>query len=265
MSRFFSSGAIEFGPWSPSKAGVLALCPLKFIFQYVEKPKLAQEDKTESDDSALVMGTAVHKYAENLVKGLGATEAASNAFKDIPTTRRNNLVIRTQKRGIDGFAERMTKFRSANLIKLDKAELRLSVDGDLKSVDFWDRSSTLRGVLDRVLILDKNGQQHAIAIDIKTGRPRQIEEYKLQLESYGVLLHSAYDLETVSMAVYFSSSGELIWYPRKVTKKDISEDNPVFTTINSLIATIDPSKFSVGRHCNWCDYKILCERERDSL
>ena len=75
MARFFSSGAIEFGPWSPSKAGVLKECPLKYIFQYVEKPQLTEENSIVQDDSALVMGSAVHKYAENLAEGQSNKEA----------------------------------------------------------------------------------------------------------------------------------------------------------------------------------------------
>ena len=67
------------------------------------------------------------------------------------------------------------------------------------------------------------------------------------------------------MAAYFSSTGELVWHTRKVKKSDIVEDNPVFITINELVETIDPSGYKVGRQCNWCNYKLLCEKERDSL
>jgi CRISPR/Cas system-associated exonuclease Cas4 (RecB family) len=262
MARFFSSGAIEFGPWSPSKAGVLKDCPLKFIFQYVEKPKVSAEDTVVSDDTALVVGSAVHKYAENLVGGLDPASAATDAFSTVPDTRKNKLTLRAQKRGIDGFIERMNKFKVANTVVLDQAELRLSVDSDLKSVDFWDRKSALRGILDRVIIVERGGNKHAIAIDIKTGRPRDIETYSLQLESYGIMLHSKFDLTSVSMAAYFSSSEELVWHPRKVKPADISESNPVFTTINALVETIDPHNYNVGKHCSWCNYRVICERER---
>ena len=102
-------------------------------------------------------------------------------------------------------------------------------------------------------------------IDIKTGKRRPVSEYMLQLESYGILVHSAYDVKTVSMAAYFSSSGDLDWYERRVSKKDINEENPVFTTINGLIDSISPSNYNIGRHCNWCKYKLICEKERDTL
>lgn len=265
MTRFFSSGAIEFGPWSPSKAGVLAECPLKFIFQYVEKPGLSEDEQVTQDDSLLVMGSAVHKYAENLTEGMDRVSAEEDAFNDIPKTKKNMLTIRSQKRGIHTFKDRMDAFREKNNVILDKAELRLSVDAKLNSLDFWDYNSVLRGVLDRLIIIERNGLHYAIAIDIKTGKRKPVENYKLQLESYGVLVHSAYNVESVSMAAYFSSTGDLDWYPRVVSKKDINEDNPVFTTINGLIDSISPSNFNVGRHCNWCQYKLLCEKERDNL
>lgn len=265
MTRFFSSGAIEFGPWSPSKAGVLAECALKFIFQYVEKPGLSEDQQIPQDNSALVMGSAVHKYAENLTAGMDKESAETQAFEDVPKTKKNQLTIRAQKRGIHTFKERMDAFREKNNVIMDKAEIRLAVDADLNAVDFWSYDSVLRGVLDRLIIIHRNGLNYAIAIDIKTGKRKPVEEYKLQLESYGVLVHSAFDVESVSMAAYFSSTGDLDWYSRVVTKKDINQDNPVFTTINGLIEGIVPSNFNVGRHCNWCQYRLLCEKERDNL
>jgi CRISPR/Cas system-associated exonuclease Cas4 (RecB family) len=265
MTRFFSSGAIEFGPWSPSKAGVLAECPLKYIFQYVEKPSLSPEDQIVQDDSALVMGSAVHKYAENITNNMSPAEADRDAFSSVPQTRKNKLTIRSQKRGIHEFEDRMTAFKAKNTVILDAAELRLAVTPDLRAVDFWDYGCVLRGVLDRLIIIEKNGRKHAIAIDIKTGRRKPVDTYALQLESYGVLVHSAHDVDTVSMAAYFSSTGDLDWYTRKVHASDINETNPVFTTINGLIDTIDPANFEVGRHCNWCAYKNLCERVRPTL
>ena len=265
MPVFFSSLAKEFGPWSPSKAGVLKECPLKFIWQYVEKPKLSDDEKVVSDDLPLVMGSAVHKYAEHLVNGVSPKEAEEDAFKEVPATRRNKITIRSQKRGIASFEDRMTTFKAKHTVILDAAELRLAVMPDLTPTEFWNNRSALRGILDRLIIVERGGHKHAIAIDIKTGREKPIETYSLQLESYGVLLHSAYDLKSVSMAAYFSSTGELVWHSRKVKKSDIVEDNPVFTTINQLVETIDPKGYRVGRQCNWCNYKLLCEKERDSL
>jgi CRISPR/Cas system-associated exonuclease Cas4 (RecB family) len=265
MTRFFSSGAIDFGPWSPSKAGVLKECPLKYIFQYIEKPGIPEEQLASQDNTALVMGSAVHKYAENLTEGKGKTIAAKEAFVEVPQTKKNQLTIRSQKRGVHEFIQRMDKFKAANTVVLDKAELRLAVTPNLDSVDFWDYGCVLRGVLDRLLIIERGGKHHAIALDLKTGRRRPIEEYALQLESYGVLVHSAYDVASVSMAAYFTSTGDLDWYTRKVAKSDINADNPVFTTINGLIEDISPSNYNVGRHCNWCNYKTICEQERDNL
>jgi CRISPR/Cas system-associated exonuclease Cas4 (RecB family) len=265
MTRFFSSGAIEFGPWSPSKAGVLSECPLKYIFQYIEKPSLKEDEQILQDNSILVMGSAVHKYAEHLTCGMPKKEAEASAFEDIPKTKKNLLTIRAQKRGIQAYEERMEAFKSKNKVILDKPELRLSVDPSLNPVDFWDYGSALRGVLDRLIIIERKGALHAIAIDIKTGRRKPVDTYELQLESYGILVHSAYDVKSVSMAAYFSSTGDLDWYPRVVTKEDIHESNPVFTTINGLIESIDPTNYNVGRHCNWCQYKLLCEKERAAL
>jgi CRISPR/Cas system-associated exonuclease Cas4 (RecB family) len=265
MTRFFSSGAVEFGPWSPSKAGVLKECSLKFIFQYIEKPSLSQEVLDSKDDTALVMGSAIHKYAENLAAGMAKADASEDAFSTVPQTKKNQLTIRSQSRAVHEFKDRMDKFKASNKVVLDSTELRLAVNEQLDSVSFWDNSCVLRGVLDRLIIVERNGKKHAIAIDLKTGKRKPVESYGLQLESYGILIHSAYDVDTVSMAAYFTTSGDLDWYPRKIRKEDINEDNPVFTTINGLIDGISPTNYVTGRHCSWCDYREICEKERDNL
>lgn len=261
-TAFFSSVALEFKPWSPSKLGVLDSCTQKFVYQYVDKPKLKPDEEVLSDDTPLVLGSAAHKYAELLQIGQGAGAAKATAFQEVPKTTKNTIKLKSMARGVDDFHEKMVNFKAKNDVTLDAAELRLAVLPDMQPCDFWNNNSILRGVLDRVLVVNKEGKKHAIAIDIKTGRCKSIDTYSIQLESYGILLHSKYNLASVQAAIYSTTSRELTWYPKKILKKHINAENPVVKYINEVSSKMEgdlsPEK---GRQCNWCTFKKLCEKE----
>ena len=261
-TAFFSSSALEFKPWSPSKLGVLDSCAQKFAYQYVAKPHLKPDEEVVTDDTPLVLGSAAHKYAELLQIGHETKQAKTTAFKAVPKTTKNTIKLKSMARGVDDFHEKMTKFKASNNVVLDEAELRLAILPDLQACDFWDNNSILRGVLDRVLVVEKQGKKHAIAIDIKTGRCKGIDEYSIQLGSYGILLHSRYPLASVQAAIYSTTSRQITWYPTKMLPKHISEDNPVFEYINTVSAKLAGGiSADKGRHCSWCNYKKLCEKE----
>lgn len=262
-TAFFSSAALDFKPWSPSKLGVLESCSQKFVYQYVDKPHLKQDEEVVVDNTALELGSAAHKYAELQQKGKDRAAAKVEAFEVIPKTAKNKIKIKSMSRQVDNFQERMKTFKQKNNVILDESELRLAVLPNFVSTDFWNNNSILRGVLDRVLIVENAGKKHAIAIDIKTGKCKSVDHYSIQLESYGILLHSKFDLVSVQSAIYSTTSGELTWYPRKILVSSVLDSsNPVVTyinkTSNKLLEDVAPEK---GRHCSWCKYKVLCEKE----
>ena len=261
-TAFFSSAAIEFKPWSPSKLGVLDSCSQKFIYQYVEKPVLKADEQVVVDDTPLVLGSATHKYAELMQLGEQSKVAKEKAFAEVPKTIKNKVKLKSMSRSIDTFHTRMEAFKRNNKVILDKSELRLAVLPSMEGCDFWNNNSILRGVLDRVMIVEKSGRKHAIAIDIKTGKCKSVESYSIQLESYGILLHSRFDISSVQAAIYFTTSEELTWYPKKILPTDIHKDNPVVKYINQVSSKLEggfaPEK---GRHCSWCNFKNLCEKE----
>lgn len=262
MPVFFSSLAKEFGPWSPSKLGILESCSQKFVWQYVDKPYIPAELQVVEDNTALELGSAAHKYAELLQNNQEKVSAQKEAFQPVPGTKTNKIKIKSLVKKVDSFEDRLRVFKSKNKVILDSSELRLGVLPTLAKTDFWDRNSILRGVVDRVIIVEKNGSNHAIAIDLKTGRCKSIDSYKIQLESYGILLHAWYDIVSVQPAIYSTTSGELDWYPKKITKANLTPDNPVMLQVNALAETLsDEVTKSKGRHCSWCKFKNICEKE----
>lgn len=258
---FFSLKAMSLGAWSPSKASMLDECALKFHWSYVDKLKLSEEDVHKTDDTALTLGSAAHKYAELLSNGMTREEAEKASEEGVVLTTANKTKLKSMRRGVDNLQERVEKLKSQGFT-WDKSELRVSVDKSLSPVDFFSYSSALRGVVDRAVMMERDGKKHIIAIDIKTGRPGDVSSYSLQLESYGVLLHSTYpEIVSVQPCLFFTDDNSLVWHSRKIFKRDVTTDNPVFKEINRLADAYTPSPApNKGTHCNWCQYKKVCSK-----
>ena len=255
---FFSPEANLLGPWSPSKLGVIEQCSLKFKLQYTTKPSLVGYE-VQTNDFPLTLGKGVHKYAELRHSSYPKDRASEEAYQEIPKTKGNLELIKSHSRGVDQYTKRIDSFLKKNKVVSDKVELRLAIGPDMTPKDFWDNSSILRGVLDRLIIIEKDGVKHAIAIDIKTGKRKLIEEFEDQLESYGLLVHGTHDVASVSSALFFTQTGDLDWYPRKALKSMV-KNNPIISKIEGLAEKASkPPVPEIGRHCSWCKYRGLCE------
>jgi len=260
--NFFSPAAIKLGAWSPSKAAVLDECALKFHWQYMDKPVISNEDIVKPDTSALDVGSATHKYAELLSTGMPKQEALAEAKSGYDLTSKSVAKVDSLTQSIDTLQVRLEALKQKGCV-WDKCELKLSVDKDLRSVSFFSKDSALRGVIDRAIMMQSDsGSKHIVAIDIKTGKPGSVEDYMLQLESYGILLHSAYpEAASIQPCLYFTESNSVVWHPRKIYKRDICEDNPAFIEINRIADLYStPANKTTGIHCNWCVYKKLCDK-----
>jgi len=255
-NHFFSSAAEQFKPWSVSKVKTGYECAQKFYYTYVDKPPT--EKLVATDTAALDMGTAVHKYSELVSTGTNKEVAEKQAFEIIPKTRANSTKINTLVRSLDKMETRLSSFREKNNVISEHSEEKLGIDSGLNSCGFFDKSVFLRGAIDRYLIVENNGNKHAIVLDIKTGKPYPIQEYSLQLEAYGLLLHAKYpDLVSVQPAIYFAQAENLEWFPNKITRDVLNGNSPVIGAINSFSDGFKP-QLNIGRHCNWCQFKALC-------
>lgn len=256
MNHFFSSAALSLGPWSISKVKTGLECSKKFELTYVSKPDAAL--LVPSDTSALDMGTAVHKYSELIAAGTPAAEAKVAAYSDIPKTTGNKTKITNLSRSMENFEKRMASFRETNNVLFDGSEDKFGLTKDLSPCEFYSKEVALRGAVDRYMVVEKNGRKHAIIIDIKTGKEYPIESYALQLEAYGMMLHSKIpELASVQPAIYFAGSEKLVWYPNKLTSDILSPGNLVLDSINKFADNYNPQP-NLGRHCSWCQFKKIC-------
>jgi RecB family exonuclease len=260
---FFSPLTIQYGPWSPSKYKTLTECAYKFKLdsqKFVPEPgKVFSPDST-----ALDIGNSVHKYAELITSGSTKQEATLVSINSSLTLEHQDKVSKMRE-GIDRFNERIEVLKGNGCV-FDSAEVKAAVDRNLRSVGFFDKTCVLRGKIDRAIMLDRDGGKHIVAIDYKTGKMRSSEvepDHAMQLEFYGILLHSMYpEVTSVQPCLYFVEEDKVVWHTRKIYKKDIIPSNPVFTSINKSAEEYGASQADIpktrGRQCDWCKYKLHC-------
>jgi CRISPR/Cas system-associated exonuclease Cas4 (RecB family) len=265
--NLFSQEAKSLGPWSPTKVSMLEGCSRKFEWSYVRKRYLEEDEVYPTDKSALEMGKGIHKYAELLKEGTALDSAQDAALNEvqIEMSEPQRAKIHSAFESVRGFEERLTKFKQAHDVVEDLAECRFAAMPDMTGTYFFNNSGIIRGVLDRCIIVNKNGGLHAIAIDIKTGKVNNITDHEIQLSTYGMLLHAnKRGLHTVQTAIYFTENSQLVWNPLKMTRKfALSEENPSVTKINQL----SKAYYDTGaaptrtRLCEWCTFKRVCDKE----
>ena len=133
-----------------------------------------------------------------------------------------------------------------------------------------DEESNMNGIVDIVI---KNSKDELIIFDYKTGKPRNIDKYKLELCVYKILLESKYpDLNVVSAGIYFTSSAAYRIanfgshsedYFKSQSKEDIGDGDfdYVDSVVYNLYETIDRNYFKKekGFLCKYCFYKEMCD------
>jgi CRISPR/Cas system-associated exonuclease Cas4 (RecB family) len=219
------------------------------------------------DTTALDIGVSAHKYAEILTvsPGVDRNIAASSSESGLPLTADSKEKLVKLRVAVDNFENRVNNLKAQGRVIFDNAELKAAVNKNMQPVDFFSRDCALRGKIDRAIMLEKaDGGRHIIAIDYKTGKYKEGDErYSLQLETYGVLLHTVHrDAVSVQPYLYFLEEEKLVGHSRKIYKADINQDNPVFKALNNATeeysAAETPEK-KVGKQCDWCKYKLHCQ------
>jgi hypothetical protein len=255
---FFSSDTLRFGPWSPSKADSASKCGLKFGHQYTSKTKVPT-DKIVKDlsDSPLRIGSAVHKYAELRAKKKSRESATRVALSNNRLVGEDKDAFTSMLESADALEDRLAKFRAKYNVTLDKAELRLGITTDLSKTGFFSDDVFLRGVIDRLIIIDG---RFAIPIDIKTGKMATLRYSKLQLDIYSWLIFAHWPgVSLVHPALYFVTQEELLWHEKlKRDFLELSAEHTIVAALNSAAETAAGNEPGPGKHCDWCAFRNLC-------
>lgn len=267
---FFTSEAIELGPWSSSKLGTLEQCPYKFDLQYVEKIKesdIPKELKTEVDDSSLRYGNSVHKVSELVSTGEDISKAIEKTSKENKLTVLEKKQLKAAKTNVLSFEERLTAFKTSCKIDTDLTEVDLAVNSTLEKSKYFSKNTVLRGKVDRLLI-SADGTT-AVVIDLKTGKKATLDYASDQLDFYTTLVFGNFPSVTlVRSSLFFTRLNKMLW-AKPITRDNYYMDgqNSVVAKVNSLSSEFcesEESTINVQSLCKWCIYKEMCKKERAS-
>ena len=231
---------------SKSKINTFIECPRKFKYRYID-------DITEEPNEYMAFGTAVHEIAEEIAIEL----MEGNEIDDVFLNLQYDEKLEDHIKGLEKFFHDV-----------------YSNGYEIFSVEEFivDEKSNLNGIVDIVI---KNSKDELIIFDYKTGKPRDISKYKLELCVYKVLLESKYpELNVVSAGIYFTgSSAYRIANFGSVGKdyfKSQSEGDIDDVDFDYVDAIVDNLYETIGRNyyirkkgflCKYCFYKEMCDKD----
>ena len=259
--EYFTKKALEQGPWSVSKAKTAIQCPWKYNKQYVERFDVPADMLPDISDTSLRVGSAVHKYAEEIACGTDTGIAEEMALEAGRLSNAEEETFATMLDNVHSFEERIDAFKDKYAITGDYKERKFGVTPALVETSFFAKDVFLRGVMDRTLIVSN---KHAIIIDIKTGSFPSLKYSEEQISAYSLLALRCFpDLVSVKPALYFVPAGRLLW-AEKVYRKDIEDpaSYPTVKYINQAAEEAVTDRITPGKYCGWCPYKMVCLQER---
>jgi len=258
---FFTPEATAFAPWSLSKAKTGIQCPWKFKNQYLDKTVVPKEKIFELDDAKLRVGSSVHKYAEETARGREASIAEIIALEEGQLVHEEEDDFKSMLDNVHAFNDKIESFKKTSKVVKDLVEVRLGMTSELTPTGFFGKDVFFRGVMDRALITEDGV---AVIIDLKTGKFPSLKYAKDQLDAYSLLAFTTWDfVHTVRTGLYFTSTGDLLWGD-KILRNSFGgwEEHPTVEFINKAATEAGTGEILPGKHCSWCQYKIMCLEER---
>ena len=231
---------------SKSKINTFIECPRKFKYRYID-------EITEEANKYMLLGTEVHEIAEEIAIEL----MEGNEIEDVFSNLDYDEKLEDHIKGLEKFFNDIY----SNGYEIFSAEEFIV-----------DEKSNMNGIVDIVI---RNENDELIIFDYKTGQPRDIGKYKLELCVYKILLESKYpELNVVSAGIYFTSAGayrianfesSTMDYFKSQSKGDIGDGDfdYVDAVVDNLYETMDRNYYITkkGYLCRFCFYKEMCDKD----
>ena len=231
---------------SKSKINTFIECPRKFKYRYID-------EITEEANKYMLLGTEVHEIAEEIAIELMEGNEIDDVFSNLDYDEK----LEDHIRGLEKFFNDIY----SNGYEIFSAEEFIV-----------DEKSNMNGIVDIVI---RNENDELIIFDYKTGQPRDIGKYKLELCVYKILLESKYpELNVVSAGIYFTSAGayrianfesSTMDYFKSQSKGDIGDGDfdYVGAVVDNLYETMDRNYYITkkGYLCRYCFYKEMCDED----
>ena len=231
---------------SKSKINTFIECPRKFKYRYID-------EITEEANKYMLLGTEVHEIAEEIAIELMEGNEIDDVFSNLDYDEK----LEDHIKGLEKFFNDIY----SNGYEIFSAEEFIV-----------DEKSNMNGIVDIVI---RNENDELIIFDYKTGQPRDIGKYKLELCVYKILLESKYpELNVVSAGIYFTSAGayrianfesSTMDYFKSQSKGDIGDGDfdYVDAVVDNLYETMDRNYYITkkGYLCRYCFYKEMCDKD----
>ena len=231
---------------SKSKINTFIECPRKFKYRYID-------EITEEANKYMLLGTEVHEIAEEIAIELIEGNEIDDVFSNLDYDEK----LEDHIKGLEKFFNDIY----SNGYEIFSAEEFIV-----------DEKSHMNGIVDIVI---RNENDELIIFDYKTGQPRDIGKYKLELCVYKILLESKYpELNVVSAGIYFTSAGayrianfesSTMDYFKSQSKGDIGDGDfdYVDAVVDNLYETMDRNYYITkkGYLCRYCFYKEMCDKD----
>jgi hypothetical protein len=173
------------GPWSFSKAGVIAKCSQQFDYKYGPLRKsFVEEQQASSEDSRI--GVVVHQALEFGLDGIPVKQAFQFAIDKGELTSDETEKVMSFFDQVSRFVGFIDRFKVKYGVRPQNVfiEYKIGMSPGFKNVTFFDNTGLFRGVLD-FMMLTAHGD--AVVIDHKSGKQKEMAHYEDQCKAYCIL------------------------------------------------------------------------------
>lgn len=249
-------------PWSISKADIATSCSLRYRLKYIAKNP---GKPVERGDGRI--GVAAHYILEHMIAGETYESAFRHAAIHNQLTYKEIIELKGMEPYIVRFLRKFTELKNKVTVEYVGTEVKLAIDKDNKSVDYWDASAVLRGIIDLAIIVVQNGKRLLLVVDHKSGTIKDISNYSMQLDSYLVMGRAKYEnLDGVRSAIHWLQAEETLdqmpvqWEPvAQVETIDAVVAPRVHEYLSRAESAANAQPTSTrGWYCDFCEYKHLC-------
>lgn len=244
------------GPWSISKAGVIAKCSQQFEYKYGPQKKTFTEEQQESSEDSRI-GVVVHQALEFALGGIPVKQAFQFAIDKSESTTNEAERVMSFYEQVSRFVGFIERFKAKYGVRPQNVfiEYKIGMSPAFKNATFFDNSGLFRGVVDFMML---TGHGDAVVIDHKSGKQKEMSMYEDQCKAYCILaLAMRPELKGVQTAINFVQTDQLKWNPRVSAETIRNEYHPwlVKYLTESCAGLQKPPEPHEGWWCGWCGYK----------
>lgn len=240
---------------SKSKAKDFLQCPRKFKYNYIDNLRTKEEPE---EGSPLKIGLDVHEIFEWYYK----QPEAKKITKPYDQSMWNIFVKHPMAAEYVDFIDNFIQFNVETLIPENGVPGYVPPEVELY---IHDKELNLNGIIDAVF----DSEDGKVVVDYKTGKPRAITEYILELTLYKMLYERHTGKKVAHCGIYFPKTNTMRMARCLEPGEECDNKGPCISLEDEFVAldTLDTIREKIeeedfpakpGFLCRYCDYVNLC-------